>query len=100
MIGLRYGTVPVVRGVGGLLNTVFDWDYDEVHPLETRNGFVFFQQDSTALESALGRALDLWSQNPALFRQLALQGMADDNSWTHPAQKYLEIYEVIRHKWA
>jgi starch synthase len=100
MIGLRYGAVPVVRGVGGLLNTVFDWDYDRTHLPETRNGFVFYQQDTVALESALGRALDLWSLNPSLFQQLALQGMACDNSWTIPAQKYIEIYEVIQHKWA
>jgi starch synthase len=87
-----------VRGVGGLLNTIFDWDYDLEHPPEIRNGFVFYQQDTVALESALGRALDLWSHSPDLFRQLALQGMAYDNSWTNPAQQYVEIYKVIRHK--
>jgi starch synthase len=41
MIGLKYGTVPIVRGVGGLVNTVFDWDYDQECPPEERNGFVF-----------------------------------------------------------
>ncbi|MGK7915802.1 MAG: glycogen synthase GlgA [Prochloraceae cyanobacterium] len=98
MIGLRYGTVPVVRGVGGLVNTVFDWDYNEEHLPEKRNGFVFFQTDNYALESALGRALDLWYQNPKLFRQLAIQGMESDYSWNHPGEKYIEIYDYIRDK--
>lgn len=98
MIGLRYGTVPVVRGVGGLVNTVFDWDYDNYHPLEERNGFTFFQTDNTALESALGRAIDLYQQSPELFRQLALQGMNYDYSWNHPGLQYIGAYEHICHR--
>jgi starch synthase len=98
MIGLRYGTVPVVRGVGGLLNTVFDWDYDEAHLPEERNGFVFFQDDNFALESALGRALDLWYKQPERFRQLAAQGMAHDYSWKHPGEQYVGVYDHIRHR--
>jgi starch synthase len=98
MIGLKYGTVPVVRGVGGLVNTVFDYDYDEEHPLEERNGFVFYQTDNTALESALNRALVLYQNKPEAFRALAIQGMECDYSWNHPGEKYVEIYDLIRHK--
>lgn len=98
MIGLRYGTVPVVRGVGGLLNTVFDWDYDELHLPEERNGFVFYENDRIAIESALGRSLDLYYHNPELFRQLAIQGMQCDNSWHHAGEKYVGVYDHIRHR--
>ncbi|MGP1371556.1 MAG: glycogen synthase GlgA [Almyronema sp.] len=96
MIGLQYGTVPVVRGVGGLINTVFDWDYDELHLPEERNGFVFFESDYTALESGLGRCLDLYYKNPELFRQLALQGMKYDYSWHNPGEQYVGVYDHIR----
>lgn len=96
MIGLRYGAVPVVRGVGGLLNTVFDYDYDDLHKPEERNGFVFFQSDQHALESSLGRALDLWYKEPELFKQLQLQGMGYDYSWKEPGEKYVSAYEFIR----
>ncbi|WP_346291155.1 glycogen synthase GlgA [Sphaerothrix gracilis] len=96
MIGLQYGTVPVVRGVGGLINTVFDWDYDQNHAQAERNGFVFYESDYTALESGLGRSLDLYDQNPELFRQLALQGMAYDYTWHNPAKQYVGVYEHIR----
>ena len=98
MIGLKYGTVPVVRGVGGLVNTVFDLDYDPNKPVEERNGFVFYQADYGALESALGRAIDLYYQKPEDFKQLARQGMEYDNSWNLPGGQYVDIYESIGHK--
>lgn len=97
MIALRYGTVPVVRAVGGLKDTVFDRDYSALPP-QQRNGFVFEHADPLGLESALDRALGLWRNEPALFRQLVLQGMACDYSWNHPGQRYLDLYEFIRHK--
>lgn len=98
MIGLKYGTVPVVRGVGGLVNTVFDRDYATNVPKTKRNGYMFYQTDHAALESALERALKLWYNSPADFTQLALQGMAYDYSWNHPGGEYEAIYDAIRHK--
>jgi len=97
MIALRYGTVPVVRAVGGLKDTVFDWDHSALPPTQ-RNGFVFEHADPLGLESALDRALGLWRNEPARFHQLVLQGMACDYSWNHPGQRYLDLYEFIRHK--
>lgn len=96
VIGLKYGVVPIVRGVGGLVNTVFDWDYDQERPPEERNGFVFYQTDPHALESAMGRSFDLWYNNPDLFRKLAIQGMECDNSWNLPGEQYMSVYEHIR----
>lgn len=97
MIGLRYGTVPVVRAVGGLADTVFDRDWSDKPPNE-RNGYVFHQADEPALESALGRAIGLWQHYPQQFRQLIENGMRYDYSWNHPGQHYLNIYEFIRHR--
>ena len=98
MIGLKYGAVPVVRGVGGLINTVFDYDYDQYHSPEERNGFVFFQTDQSALESALGRAIDLWYHQPDQFEQLRVQGMESDYSWNLPGEQYIKAYDFIRHQ--
>ncbi len=95
VISLKYGNVPVVRGVGGLINTVFDWDYDENLTEDKRNGFVFFQSDAPGLESGLQRAIDLWYKNQLKFQQLQAQGMAYDYSWKDPAKKYVEVYEHI-----
>jgi len=98
VIGLRYGTVPIVRGVGGLVNTVFDRDYDQNHPPEERNGYVFYQTDSNALESAMNRAIGLWHNHPEEFRQLVKQGMECDYSWNHPGEQYVGLYEHVRHQ--
>ncbi len=98
MIGLNYGTVPIVRGVGGLVNTVFDRDYNEEKLPEKRNGYVFYQTDFHALESAMDRAIGLWYVYPKEFRKLALQGMEYDYSWNNPGKEYMEIYENIRDK--
>ncbi|HMR68049.1 MAG TPA: glycogen synthase GlgA [Anaerolineae bacterium] len=97
MIGLKYGTVPIVRGIGGLLNTVFDRDYDG-RPLEERNGYVFYQPDYPAIESAMDRAIGLWFDYPEEFKKLMLNGMRYDFSWNHSGADYLNIYEYIRHK--
>ena len=98
LISLRYGTVPIVRGVGGLVSTVFDWDYDSERSPEERTGFVFYDTDNYAVESALNRAIDLYYNEPKLFQQLALQGMQYDYSWKHSGEEYIKIYDYIRHK--
>ena len=97
LIALKYGTVPVVRAVGGLVDTVFDRDHASVPGWE-RNGYVFHHADPPALESALARAIGLWYAHPAEFRELQLHGMRTEHSWARPAQDYLNIYEHIRHK--
>lgn len=96
-IALAYGTVPVVRATGGLVDTVHDRDHS-AHPLQERNGFVFVHTDTEALESALSRAIGLWYGDRAAFRALMLNGMREDRSWTVPGQYYMDIYDHVRHK--
>ncbi|MEM0982069.1 MAG: glycosyltransferase, partial [Cyanobacteria bacterium P01_H01_bin.58] len=98
LISMKYGTVPIVRGVGGLVSTVFDWDYDKAHEPEERTGFVFYETDNYALESAMNRALDLYYDEAELFKQLAAQGMQYDYSWSSSGDEYIELYDFIRHK--
>lgn len=97
MIAMKYGTLPIVREVGGLADTVFDADYDS-RPFEQRNGFVFRDFNPQGLDSALDRAIALWYHDPARFRALMLNAMRYDYSWNHPGQHYLAIYDFIRHK--
>ena len=97
LIALRYGTVPVVRAVGGLADTVFDKDYSN-RPLHERNGYVFDHADNAGLESALHRAIRCYYDYPDHFRHLMLNGMRCDNSWNHPGEHYMNIYDYIQDK--
>jgi starch synthase len=97
LISMRYGTVPVVREVGGLADTVFDKDYS-YKPLHERNGYLFRDYDYSGLESALGRALSCYYDYPEHFRDLMKNSMRYDFSWKNPGQDYLNIYDYIRSK--
>jgi len=95
LIGMRYGTVPVVRGVGGLADTVFDANYSDVDFLQC-NGYRFDGYSAEAMEHALIRAIRLWHQHPDYFRQLRINGMTRDHSWNLPGGRYLDIFESVR----
>jgi starch synthase len=95
MIGLRYGTLPVVRNTGGLADTVFDANHAS-KPYHERNGFVFNDYNWPGLESGLSRAIGLWGHYPQHFRELMHNGMNYDYSWNHPGGHYLNVYNYIK----
>ncbi len=97
LIALRYGTIPVVREVGGLADTVFDKDHSH-RPFHERNGYSFRDYDRTGLESALGRAIACYYHHPDDFRALMKNAMRSDYSWNLPGKDYLNIYDHIRSK--
>jgi starch synthase len=90
MYGLRYGTLPVVRRVGGLADTVVDASLEAIGA-NRATGFVFGAAAPAELEDALRRAVELYRQ-PPVWRQLMLRAMSQDCSWTGAAQKYLALY--------
>ncbi len=97
LIAVRYGTIPIVRAVGGLADTVHDKDFSP-RPLHERNGYVFRDYDYPGLESALGRAISCYYDYPQDFRELIKNAMRCDYSWKNPGQDYLNIYDYIRDK--
>lgn len=94
LIAMKYGTVPIVRRVGGLADTVFDAHYSD-KSFEARNGYVFDDATEAALEDAMSRAIALWRRFPQYFRQLRANGMRGDYSWRKPARDYLKIYRRL-----
>jgi starch synthase len=89
MYSLRYGTVPVVRAVGGLEDTVEDYD-----GWNRGTGFKFRDYAPAALLLAARRALDTWRDRRA-WRGLVSRGMAQDFSWDRSARRYEELYGTI-----
>jgi starch synthase len=88
MYSMRYGTVPVVRRVGGLADTVRD--YTTGQPDAT--GFSFDEYTPAALLAALSHALALY-RDPVRWQALQLAGMRQDHSWDRSAREYVKIYE-------
>jgi starch synthase len=89
MYSLRYGTIPVVRAIGGLADTVRDAD-EAASP----NGFVFRDYTSAALLGAIHRALNTFA-DPARWRALQATAMAEDHSWDRSAEEYVKIYDRV-----
>jgi starch synthase len=85
MYGLRYGTLPVVRRVGGLADTVHDAD------VPSGNGFTFEAATPTAFQRAVERAIEA-RRDAARWAALMQRAMASELSWTGPAQAYLQLY--------
>jgi starch synthase len=97
LYGLRYGTLPVVRRVGGLADTVVDASDEALHA-DRATGFAFDAATPAALDAALQRASSLYAE-PERWRRLIARAMAQDFSWDGAAQKYLALYhELIRPK--
>jgi starch synthase len=92
LISLRYGTIPVVRAVGGLADTVRDVDE---HPRDG-NGFAFSQYDRTAFSGALARALRAFRRDGDQWNELRGRAMHEDHSWTASARQYLDLYAAAQ----
>ena len=86
LYGLRYGTLPIVRRVGGLADTVADGE------VGLQTGFAFDAATPGAFEACVRRARALQNQ-PAAWQAVMARGMAQDLSWAGPARDYLALYE-------
>lgn len=87
MYSLRYGTVPIVRAVGGLDDTV--QTFDSVN--QKGNGFKFGPYRADRFLERIYEALLAYTDKET-WRRIQINGMAEDNSWEHAAGKYSELY--------
>jgi starch synthase len=86
MYSLRYGTVPVVRAVGGLEDTVEDFDGHQ-----RGTGFKFREYHPAAMMTALRRALDVFRDGRA-WQGIVSRGMELDFSWDASAARYESLF--------
>ena len=90
MYSLRYGTVPIVRAVGGLDDTVENFDA----VAGTGNGFKFQEYDGGKFVERIYEAMYAF-QDKETWATIQRNGMREDNSWENAARKYLELYSWI-----
>jgi starch synthase len=83
LIAQRYGTLPLVRATGGLVDTVR-------HGID---GFLFEAAEPAALAEAAAIARDTYGT--PLWRQMQREAMALDRSWRTSAQAYLARYRTV-----
>ncbi len=88
MICCSYGTIPLVRAVGGL--------YDSIIPYgeEGSNGFRFNNYNAHELLSAVKHAVEVYN-NKAEWESLRKRALASDFTWQKSAEKYMQIYKNL-----
>lgn len=93
LYGLRYGTLPLVRRVGGLADTVVDASPEAVAD-GSATGFVFDEETPAALLAALTRAAAAWAE-PQGWARLRRHAMTRDYSWATASKAYLALYHDL-----
>lgn len=90
LYSLRYGTIPIVRAVGGLVDTVTDANPRNL-AAGIATGFQFLHYSPVALLSAVRRALDVFRE-PDAWDHMVRFAMAQDWSWVKSARQYSALY--------
>ena len=95
MYALHYGTVPVVRLTGGLVDTVNPFDGTN---RSAANGFGFLSTDPMDLYAATWLGM-LNYKDLRLWKQLQANGMHTDFSWERSAREYEQVYARALSSW-
>jgi starch synthase len=91
LYAMRYGTVPIVRAVGGLRDSVTNAD-DATLNAGSATGFQFNAANAVDMLNAIDRSLKLYAQ-PEHWRRLQQTGMRRDFSWRRSAARYRRLYD-------
>ncbi len=84
MYAMRYGTIPVVRSIGGLKETV-----------NGSTGFRFSLFSENAMLGAVAKAINVYGRDPERWRKMQGRGMSKDFSWKKSARAYLSLYKKM-----
>jgi len=94
MYGMRYGTIPVVRCVGGLADTVIGREDDATASHCQATGFLFEEPTDAGLGNAIDRACRLYRE-PVAWRAMQIRAMKQDFRWQRSAKRYLDLYRTL-----
>ncbi len=89
LIAMRYGCIPIGRKVGGLADTIQDYD-----PLTSEGtGLLFSDYTPSAIQGAIKRALSVYTDKNRM-KKMIMDAMKMDFSWRSSAEKYVELYRI------
>jgi len=89
MISLKYGTIPIVREIGGLKDSIVDVRSDE-----KGNGFSFSAYSSLELLNTIKESINYYFDKPK-WEKLMRKAMTNDFSWKMSARKYEKLYKKL-----
>lgn len=88
LIAMRYGTIPIVRAVGGLRDTVTQYDPQK----ETGNGYLFQNYNAHEMAHTVYLACQTYKDQEKWLK-LVKRAMKTDFSWDSAAIQYINVYE-------
>ena len=93
LYGLKYGTLPLVRRVGGLADTVVDCSLENLDEARA-TGFVFDSFDAGGIDAAIRRAFALYRRKSD-WKLVQKRAMLQQFGWDAAAAQYLALYRQI-----
>lgn len=94
MISMRYGTLPIVHEIGGLKDSVEPYDQFE----KTGTGFGFKEFTSYYFMECVQKAIEVYYNEPKVWKDMMVAAMSRDFSWRHPSEEYIGLYEMLTNK--
>ena len=88
MYSQRYGTLPIVRGTGGLLDTVSNYE----QATGNGTGFIFWDLAPGAIADTVGWAMSTYFQRPLHIAAMRKRAMRQNFSWDRAAAAYEQLY--------
>lgn len=88
LYSLAYATLPICRAVGGLKDTVSDYDVDP----ENANGFLFYNTDPNQFLNLLRRVILLYIEKPEEIERLKAKAMTSHFYWADSVKFYEHLY--------
>lgn len=92
MYSMRYGTIPIARATGGLVDTIAP--LHNRHDVGGATGILYSSDGSAGLRDAVSWGLEI-ARDPGALHTMRRNGMQQDFSWEHSAGMYLDMYREL-----
>ncbi len=98
MIAMKYGSVPIVRSVGGLKDSIKDIEDSVNIQSDVGIGIIVADESKESFIDASKRAVGLFYDEPE-FKLILWHNMRADFSWDIKAKEYLKLYTDLYNGW-